>query len=272
MGTQLGYSGSRGKGWRQVREDADALVLEPSPDRARELVHDLLEAIKSDADSAPGRTDEGDIPQQDNAPQAPISARPHIRLPGGIGRVGGTAAGGGFAGGGGGGGSSRAGSNSRRGGRARLVSAGGAALAAGSALRTGDAATLRTLGLSLTELQHLDPVEQVQEILDTLIPDAGALEDAELRYAGAEALLTLADADTADVADVVRLLVTEYVFSALMTEAAAKLQHGDKANEDMLHEVIRAYADAVELPQTMLTVADFEAAIDQVYGAVEDLS
>jgi hypothetical protein len=144
-------------------------------------------------------------------------------------------------------------------------------------LRAGDADALSRLGLSLERLRGLDPLDQVGEILDAVIPDTGALEDAELRDAGAEALLRLLEGGVDDTTDVVRTLVSEYVFAVCMTEVGAKLRRGDrpgvqgKTDEDTLRDVIRAYADQVELPADTLTGGDFEAAISTVYGQVEDL-
>ena len=283
MGMAGAYGGSGGPEFSRVRQDADAFTSQPSQDAARRLLRDLLTAID-------GRPEPEAPPGDDASPQErPQEVRPQgdpgmppIALPrviaAGLPSSGGGGAGGAGRGGGrtvAAGGGSRGGGSGR--GRGRLSAAGGGVLAAGTALRDGDADTLADYGLVLADLVGLDAIDQAAEILDAVIPDSGSLEDAELRDAGAEALLVLLESDSADVGEVVRVLVTEYVFAMCMTEVGAKLRAGDrpglsgKADEDTLHEVIRAYADDAELPTDRLSANDFQGAIDDVYRQVQDL-
>ena len=279
MGTAGAYGGSAGSEWQRVRHDADRFVDDPSADNAANVIRDVLDAMRPEGDD--GESPTGESSEERPANGTSEIAPPAMRLPGAIaarprrGRADGPG-GGGTGGGGGRSGSGTTGGGGGRG-QARLASAGGAALAAGTALRAGDSDALARFGLSLERLRGLDPLDQVGEILDAVIPDTGALEDAELRDAGAEALLRLLEDEVDDTTEVVRTLVSEYVFAVCMTEVGAKLRRGDrpgvqgKNDEDTLRDVIRAYVDQVELPADTLTGGDFEAAISTVYGQVEDL-
>jgi hypothetical protein len=280
MGTAGAYGGSAGSEWQRVRQDADRFVDDPSAENAADVIRDVLDAMRPEGDGE--ESPAGESPEERPAHRTSEIAPPAMRLPGAIAARPRRGRGDGPGGGGTGGGSrSGSGSGTTGGGggrgRARLASAGGAALAAGTALRAGDSDALARFGLSLERLRGLDPLDQVGEILDAVIPDTGALEDAELRDAGAEALLRLLEDEVDDTTEVVRTLVSEYVFAVCMTEVGAKLRRGDrpgvqgKNDEDTLRDVIRAYADQVELPADTLTGGDFEAAIRTVYGQVEDL-
>jgi hypothetical protein len=277
MGMAGAYGGSGGGDFSRVRQDAEAFTSQPSPETARQLLRDLITAVDRQPQPDSGDNGEPQERPQDAGPRLPAVELPRV-IAARVGGDDGGRAGGGTARGGrrrGGGGGARGGGSSR--GRGRLSVAGGGVLAAGTALRGGDAGTLATFGLVLGDLAGLDPIDQAAEILDAVIPDSGSLEDAELRDAGAEALLVLLEGDTADVGEVVRVLVTEYVFAMCMTEVGAKLRAGDrpgisgKAEEDTLHAVIRAYADDAEIPADRLSANDFQGAIDAVYGQVEDL-
>jgi hypothetical protein len=271
MGTSGAYGGSGGRAWGRVRDQADEFINDSSEQQASDLLRDVLNALDADAVVEAGDQRAGESPSEYGPPLSIFGPR--------LARLG---AGGAYGPGGGSGGggrlteSSGAGTAGRRG-RARLASIGGAVLSAGTALREGDAETLGQLGLDLTALQDLDPFDQVAEILDALVPDTGALEDAELRDASAEALLLLLEGEADDVVGVIQLLVSEYVFAVCITEVGAKLRRGDrtgissKRDEDTLRQVIRAYADQIEIGAGRLTGANFEAVISQVYGDVQGL-
>ena len=277
MGTSGAYEGSAGRPWGKARDQADEFISDPSEEQAGDLLQDVMNALDAGADAAVEVVDadtatdptQRHIEQQQPLPRSIFGPRLTQR--------GGRSDGpGGGAGGGRVAGVPRSGGGGSRG-RGRIASTGGAVLSAGTALRAGDAETLGRLGLDLAALQGLDPFDQVAEILDAVIPDTGAIEDAELRDASAEALLLLLEGEADDIVGVVRVLVSEYVFAVCITEVGAKLRRGDrpgiasKRDEDMLRQVIRAYADRVEIPADRLTGTNFEAAIDHVYADVQGL-
>lgn len=111
--------------------------------------------------------------------------------------------------------------------RARAASVGGSMAAAGLAFRDRDQPTLERFGLSLAELDALDPHEQARRILEAVSGSVGGIQEDELQYASAVALVTLlADGATAD--DHVRAFITDYVFEVSITEVGNELRDGTR--------------------------------------------
>ncbi|MCA1678225.1 MAG: hypothetical protein LC777_04370 [Actinobacteria bacterium] len=145
MGTSGAYGGSGGRAWGKAREQAGEYATNPTPDNAQQLLSDIADALDWD----------GDV----GGPQ-PLAAQPRLRgTPGG----GGDGPGGG--GGGRGGGGLNQGGSGRSRSRSQAAAVGGSVAAAGLALRDRDGDALQRYGLTLAELDGLDPHEQARRIL-----------------------------------------------------------------------------------------------------------
>jgi hypothetical protein len=270
MGTQNAWGGSRGRDWSRVRDDAEALVANPTSGNAEALLPQLGSALDW-FDSA-----DGDVPPADGAPPpggasvppiaAPLPAGPtwssHLRLSGGGGGGGGT--GGTRSSGGrssGSGGTSRGGGRSR----ARAASVGGRALAAASAYQRGDAETLQSLGLDLDELRSLSGLKRINAILNATVGADGGIEDTELRKVNVRVLKSMLTDDINGV-EAVRLYIVEYVMQVWASETGEAIRNGQHAagstaqSERQLRGALAARARRLTIAASS-TAAEFRDAI-----------
>lgn len=263
MGTSGGYGGSGGA-WSGAGQDANDFIADPNEETAQELIAQALEALEAEtADAAEAEADgEGE-----NAPQfvAGHAALPGVRV---------RSRGGGQAGGGGGpaqsGGAHRGGGGGGRSGSAR---AGGRAIAAGFALARGDDTTLRTLGLSLAELEGLDPRQQINRILNATVPATGEPLEAEARTAAKAALIVLLVQGEESPEAVLQAFLTAYVFEAIVTEFGSKLRASDnaRAREELLRSVTRAHVSKVNFSDDAVSPEEFKRAIETITGKVREV-
>lgn len=191
----------------------------------------------------------------------PIVARPIIRTPSG-GRGGGIGGAAGAAGQGGG---------TRQRSRAEAAAVGGSVAAAGLALRGGDEGTLQKFGLTLADLEDLDPFEQARQILDAVSGSVGGIQEDELQHASGVAILAvLADGATAD--DAVRAFIVNYVFEVAITEVGDAIRDGTRDGyttideEDQVRELIETAVNHLELPDRL----EPENIQEAIYKALDD--
>jgi hypothetical protein len=148
---------------------------------------------------------------------------------------------------------------------------GGSAVAAGLALRDRDEGTLQRFGLTLAELDGLDPHEQARRILDAVAGSTGGLQEDELQHASGVAVLALLDEGaTAD--DAVRAFITDFVFEVSITEVGDELRDGTRDGyttvdeEDQLRDLIETCVNQLDLPERL----DADNLQEVIYNALDD--
>lgn len=259
MGASGAYGGSGGRAWGKAREQAGEYADNPSSENAEQLLSNIADALDWDRDD-PG---EQVVPGQ----LTPVVARP--RLSGAPGRGDGPGGGGGAAGGGGGG--RQGGGGGRRRSRARAAAVGGSVAAAGLALRDRDEDTLQQFGLTLVELDGLDPHEQARRILEAVAGSVGGIQEDELQHASGVALLALL-VDGATAEDAVRAFITDYVFEVSITEVGDELRNGTRDGyttvdeEDQLRDLIETSVSQLDLPARL----DADNIQEVIYKALDD--
>jgi len=264
MGTSGSYGGSGGADWGRLRDELEEWLdsLPGTPN-----VEPPTETEPPDLAPPEGRPDQPDEAVIDIL--RPLAA---ALLSGGRGRADGPSAGAGpgvrdgVAGGG------RSPSGRARS-RARAARVGGRLAAGIAALRSRDATGLSALGLDLAELRALDPIRQAQRILAAATEEDAAttLEEEELQTAANRAAIwALTDGQQADVEDVVRRFVVEYVYEVFLTEAGHTLRSGNRngiiaiAAEDRVRETITALARAVPIDRTGLAPGELAQLVERV--------
>jgi hypothetical protein len=254
------YGGSGGRAWSTAREQAGEYADDPTPDNAQDLLSDIANALDWDDQAEP--------------PSDPVGPQQLLPLPGPRVRVsgrGGDGPGGGGGGRGGGGTTTRGGAGGRGRSRARAAAVGGSVAAAGLAFRDRDQPTLERFGLSLAELDALDPHEQARRILEAVSGSVGGIQEDELHHASAVAVLALL-ADGATAEDAVRAFITDYVFEVSITEVGNELRDGTRDGlttvdeEDQLHDLIETAVNQVDLP-AQLDAGNIQEAI---FKALDD--
>lgn len=257
MGASGAYGGSGGAAWKKARDQAGDFGTDPSSENAQQLVSDVADALNWDA---------GDDPQSLISPGRlrPIVARPIIRTPGGghgdgIGGLVGGAAG------------AAQGTGGRQRSRAEAAAVGGSVAAAGLALRAGDEGTLEQFGLTLADLEPLDPFEQARQILDAVSGSVGGIQEDELQHASGVAILAvLADGATAD--DAVRAFIADYVFEVAITEVGDEIRDGTRdgyttvEEEDQVRDLIETAVNQLALPDRL----EPENIQEVIYRALDD--
>jgi hypothetical protein len=126
------------------------------------------------------------------------------------------------------------------------------------------------------QLQGLSPRRQRQLILDELVRPDGSFENDEVRRAGANALIAIAEYDGDLAPDaIVRVFVCEYVFEVAITEFGPQLRDGtrsgdaSKFDEEALRDFINATVDRADIPeQGNLRPSEFEDTIARTLGQV----
>lgn len=258
MGTSGAYGGSGGRAWGRARTQAGEYADDPSSENAAELLSDIADALDWD----------GDDSRPDFSELRPGGAQLRLHFPssGGGDGPGGGSGGGGSQGGGGGGGR-----GGRQRSRARAAAVGGSVAAAGLALRDRDEGTLQRFGLSLAELDALDPHEQARSILDAVAGSVGDIQEDELQHASGVAILALLeDGATAD--DAVRAFITDYVFEVSITEVGDELRNGTRdgyttvEQEDQLRDLIETSVNQLDLPDQL----DANNIQEAIYNALDD--
>ncbi len=255
MGNSGAYGGSGGREWGKARERAREYGSDSSGEAAQQLLSNIAEALDWDRDG------DGTPPEV----LTPVVARPRLRVPSGRGDGPGSSGGGAATrqgGGRGGGGRGRS--------RSHAAAVGGSVAAAGLALRERDRATLERFGLSLAELERLEPYEQARRILDAVSGTVGGTQEDELQHASGVAILALlVDGATPD--DAVRAFITDFVFEVSITEIGDELRDGNRDGhttvdqEDQLRDLIETSVNQVDLP-TRLTMDNIQAAIYRALG------
>jgi hypothetical protein len=260
MGMSGAYGGSGGRAWSTAREQAGEYADDPTADNAQDLLSDIADALDWDDQAEPPSDPVG--PQQFLGP----AGGPRVR---GSGRGG--------DGPGGGSGSRGSGIPTTRGAggrgrsRARAGAVGGSVAAAGLAFRDRDQPTLERFGLSLGELDALDPHEQARRILEAVSGSVGGIQEDELQHASAVAILALL-ADGATAEDAVRAFITDYVFEVSITEVGNELRDGTRDGlttvdeEDQLRDLIETAVNQVDLPAQL----DAENIQEAIFNALDD--
>lgn len=126
---------------------------------------------------------------------------------------------------------------------------------------------LERFGLTLGELDGLNPHEQARRILDAVAGSVGGIQEDELQHASAMAVLALLD-DNASPEDAVRAFITDYVFEVSITEVGNELRDGTRDGfttvdeEDQLRDLIETAVNQVDLP-ARLDAENIQAVIFQ---------
>jgi hypothetical protein len=258
VGASGAYGGSSGRAWGKAREHAGEYADNPTSGNAERLLSDIADALDWDGDDGAQRVVPGQL--------TPVVARPRLHgAPGGgdgPGGGGGVAAGGSGRQGGGGG---------RRRSRAQAAAVGGSVAAAGLALRERDEDTLQRFGLTLAELDGLDPHEQARRILDAVAGSVGGIQEDELQHASGVAVLALLD-ERATAEDAVRAFITDYVFEVSITEVGDELRNGTRDGyttvdeEDQLRDLIETAVNQLDLPKRL----DANNIQEVIYKALDD--
>lgn len=261
MGTSGAYGGSGGRAWGKARQQAGDYADDPTPANAESLLSNIADALDWDGDDEAAPSEP--VGPQQLVPQGLFTSGPRVRTPGGRGEGPG---GGGGRGGGGGGTRSGGGGGSGRS-RSRAAAVGGSVAAAGLAVRDRDPAMLERFGLTLGELDGLNPHEQARRILDAVAGSVGGIQEDELQHASAMAVLALLD-DNASPEDAVRAFITDYVFEVSITEVGNELRDGTRDGfttvdeEDQLRDLIETAVNQVDLP-ARLDAENIQAVIFQ---------
>jgi hypothetical protein len=258
MGASGAYGGSSGRAWGMARDQAGEYADNPSSENAEQLLSTIADALDWDGDDVVQHVVSGEL--------TPVVARPRLR-----GRPGNGDGPGGSGGGGTGGDGRQSGGGGRRRSRARAAAVGGSVAAAGLALRERDEDTLERFGLTLAELDGLDPHEQARRILDAVAGSVGGIQEDELQHASGVAVLALLDEGaTAD--DAVRAFITDYVFEVSITEVGDELRNGTRDGyttvdeEDQLRDLIETAVNQLDLPARL----DADNIQEVIYNALDD--
>lgn len=228
MGTSGSYGGSGKKPWRDARQattnafgggSSAPSPPPPPPLPPRDEIGDILEHVgnglwNDDREVRPARVPVLPINQVLSGGR-PLAGLPHLGARTGRRRT-----------------QTSSAVDGATGRRSRRVLGGarrtGAALGAGVALRTGNAAALAEIGLDITELRSLSPVQQTQRIVDHVF--GASLDENEQagRLASAVILLELLQVPdgTIDYGHVLQQGAAEFIYQRAVVEIAAQLAAG----------------------------------------------
>jgi hypothetical protein len=256
VGTSGAYGGSGGRAWGDAREKAGEYADDPTPANAEQLLATIAGALDWDGDGILQPLTTGEV-------RSPVAQQRRRGVTGGADGPGGAGggAGGGTQGGGGGRGRSRA----------QAATVGGRVAAAGLALRNRDQEALDQFGLTLTELDRLDPHEQARRILDAVAGSVGGIQEDELQHASGVAVLALLD-DGATADDAIRAFMSDYVFEVSITEVGDELRDGTRDGyttvdqEDQLRDLIETCVNQLDLPARL----DASNIQEVIYDALDD--
>lgn len=275
MGTQGAYGGSGG--WNGTRRDTEDWLsggAGSGSDGERQA-----KPIEGE-DSGDGEGQGADTPDEGASPEQGPKINPDIgRLLGGVVRklsrvVDGPSGGAGHSGAG----PKAQGSGGGRGGGGRRAAArsGGAAIAGVYGLRSGDQTALADIGLSLVELEGLDPFEQAMRIVEAASGPRRPIEEDEIREVNAAFIWqSLEQDEPLAAAELVKLWVTEFVFRVWLTESGSVLRDGSRdgahthAIEREVRSTLVAAVSRIDFSTDGVRASDFQAAVSRLMDMLE---